>query len=254
MNKENQKNKGKLLTTLCLLVCMAVMLVAVAGCAGRSEETKETTEANGSVEATAPAVEETEEASNSAIAVLQDGIEVLSIGSYTGLYMEDGSDEVLSGILMMKVTNTGSTPIQYAQITMTVGEETAEFTLSTLNPGATMVVLEQNRMAYDSAVDYASAEITGKNVALFREEMTLHEDKLEIQILDGAINVKNISGMDIDGNVVIYYKNVAAGVYYGGITYRITLEGGLKADEVRQLMASHFSDTGSEIMFVTIAN
>ena len=42
------------------------------------------------------------------------------------------------------------------------------------------------------------------------------------------------------------------GIYYGGITYRITLENGLKTDEVRQMMASHFSDTGSRIMFVAI--
>ena len=61
----------------------------------------------------------------------------------------------------------------------------------------------------------------------------------------------NISGQDIIGDVVIYYKNAAEDLYYGGITYRVRIEGGMKADEIKQIMASHFSDTGSKIMFVT---
>ena len=249
MNNE-KKNKGKLAAIAGLLLCAAIMLAAVIGGFGRGETPQET--AGETFAQTQPGVEATE-AGKPAIAVLPEGLEVISIGSYTGVYMEDGSDEVLAGILMMKVTNTGETPIQYAEITMTLGEEQADFSLSTLNPGAEMVLLEQNRRAYDGAADYENADISAKNVALFKQPMLMHEDKLQLQILDGAINVTNISGGDIGGNIAIYYKNAAAGVYYGGITYRITLEGGLKAGEVRQLMASHFSDTGSEIMFVTIA-
>ena len=82
--------------------------------------------------------------------------------------------------------------------------------------------------------------------------MSLQEDKLQLQVLDGALNVINISGEDITGDVVIYYKNAAADVYYGGITYRVRIEGGIKADEIKQIMASHFSDSGSKVMFVTV--
>lgn len=184
---------------------------------------------------------------------LDEGLEVISIGSYTGVYMEDGSDEVLSNILMLRVVNNGDTTIEYAEIHMVIGEQTAEFSLSTLKSGATIVLLEKNRMAYSNAGDYTSAEIISQNVALFKQPLELQEDKLEFQILDGAINVTNISGQDIPGIITIYYKNAAGGIYYGGITYRIRLDSGIKADEIRQLMATHFSDTGSEIMFVTIA-
>jgi len=48
------------------------------------------------------------------------------------------------------------------------------------------------------------------------------------------------------------YKNAAADLYYGGITYRVRIEGGIKAGEIKQLMAGHFSETGSKIMFVTV--
>ena len=183
---------------------------------------------------------------------LNNGLTVLDIGSYTGVYMEDGSDEVVSGILMMMVRNDGEETVQYARITMDVNGKTAEFTVSTLEPGATVVLLEKSKMRFDKSVKYENMQITCENLALFNTPLELHEDKLRIQILDGAINVTNISGSDISKKISIYYKNVTDGVYYGGITYRITLENGLKADEIRQMMASHFSDTGSRIMLVTI--
>ena len=184
---------------------------------------------------------------------LDNDLEILDIGSYIGAYVEDGSDEILSGILMIKVRNNGEDAVEYASLTMEIGGQTAEFSISTLKPGATIVLLEKNRMAYDKKADYSAAEIRCENLALFSQPLSCHEDQLEIQILDGAINVTNISGEDISGRISIYYKNTADGVYYGGITYRVTLEEGLKAGEIRQMMASHFSDTGSEIMFVTIA-
>lgn len=257
MNKDNMNNnaaKGKNKRWLVVLLAVVILLISAIAAWGRFADNRET--ASGEAASDAQTATETLSAENETQAVLaslRDGLEVLSIGKYTGVYVEDGSDELLSGILMLKVVNHGEEAIQYAEITVTIGEETAKFTLSTLKPGAAMVVLEQSRMAYDPNVDYESCDISCDTLALFREPMSMHGDKLKIQILDGAINVINISGGDIPGDIAIYYKNIADDVYYGGITYVIRLEGGLKADEIRQLMASHFSDTNSEIMFVTIA-
>ena len=181
------------------------------------------------------------------------GIYVTDIGSYTGMYMEDGTDEILSGILMMVVKNDGEQNIQYAEITLPVGDETASFSLTTLPVGEKMVLLEKSRMAWNEDIDYDSCLPQAGNVAYFQQPISIHADKLKIGIVDGAINVTNISGADIPGNIVVYYKNAAQDLYYGGITYRITIEGGLKADEIRQVMTNHASDTGSKIMFVTIA-
>ena len=91
------------------------------------------------------------------------------------------------------------------------------------------------------------------NIAYFQEPLNAMEDDLKIGIVDGAINVTNISGEDIPGAITVYYKNAAADIYYGGITYRIQVQGGLKADEIRQVMTNHASDTGSKILFVTIS-
>ena len=181
------------------------------------------------------------------------GLYITDFGSYTGMYMEDGSDEILSGILMMVVKNDGEQDIQYARIDLPIGEETASFTLTTLPVGESVVLLETGRKPWNSNVDYTALLPKAENVAYFQEPRNLHADQLKIGIVDGAINVTNISGVDIPGNIAVYYKNTASDIYYGGITYRITIQGGLKADEIRQTMTNHASDTGSEIMFVTIS-
>ena len=89
-------------------------------------------------------------------------------------------------------------------------------------------------------------------VTFMETEPSLLQDHLKIQSLDGAMNITNISGEDITGDIVIYYKNAAADLLYGGITYRITVRGGLKKDEVRQISVSHLSAVGSRVMFITI--
>lgn len=181
---------------------------------------------------------------------LARGLQLINIGSYTGAYVEDGTNEVVSGVLMLVVTNTGAEAIEYAQISMPAADGTAQFSISTLMPGASAVLLEQDRMLYTGNEDPSQAEASA--VAVFDELPSMCEEQLELQILDGAINVKNISGGDITGDILIYYKNSSADLYYGGITYRVRIEGGMKDGEIKQLMASHFSASGSKIVFVTI--
>lgn len=183
---------------------------------------------------------------------VREFLEIQMIGSYTGAYMEDGSDEMVAGVLMLKLANNSDDTVEYAKINMNVGEKTAEFTVTTLKPGTAVILLEKNRMTYDNTVDYINSEIVCENLAVFQEPLSLQEEKLNFQILNGAVNVTNISGQDIPGRIAVYYKNKADGLYYGGITYRVVLEEGLKAGELRQIMASHFSGNGSEILFATV--
>ncbi len=181
---------------------------------------------------------------------LGDGIEIINIGAYTGAYVEDGSNDVVSGVMMLIVKNTGADAIEYAQITVPTAAGNAEFSASTLLPGMTMVLLEQNRMAYTGEELHEQA--TADTVAVFKQPVSLCEDQLELQALNGIINVTNISNEDITGDIVIYYKNCSEDMYYGGITYRVRIQGGMRAGEIKQLAASHFSDTGSKVVFVTV--
>ena len=181
---------------------------------------------------------------------LPHGLVLQDIGSYTGMYMEDGSNEILSNILMVTVRNDGDRAVQYAEILVSGEEETARFTLTTLSPGQSVVLLEQNRMTYDGGRQVTKIEVD--SVALFPEEPSMHEDKLEVLPGNGVLKVTNITGEDISGDIVIYYKNASSDMLYGGITYRVTIAGGLKAGETRQTVAGHCSAAGSRIMFITV--
>ena len=136
------------------------------------------------------------------------------------------------------------------EVELTDGNTTAYFTLSTLPPGESVVLMEKNRMSYDDGKDLTHVNI--RNVALFAQEPDLCEDLVRVQALNGVLNVTNISGKDITGNVVIYYKNASSDMLYGGITYRTTISGGIKAGEIKQIVAGHFSKNGSRIMWITV--
>lgn len=180
------------------------------------------------------------------------GIYVTDVGPYTGMFMEDGSDEILANILMIIVKNEGEQDIQFADISMEIGDQKAQFSLTTLPVGKQMVLLEKNRMTWDSAVDYSSIYPMVENIVLFQEPVSAQADRFEIDMQDGLLNVRNISGQDIPGKIVVYYKNAADDLYYGGITYRVSIEGGLTNNEIRQVLTKHASKSGSEVVFITV--
>ena len=258
--KRNKKKTGKRIALWAIIVIEVVLLAAcllVWWAFGTSEKPgdDDRTTNPSAVDTTAttppdpsapPVVEELQDIE----AYLDKGLKIINVGAYTGIYMEDGSDEVVSGVLMLVVTNVGDTAIQYAEITLPTEGGDAMFKLSTLPVGESCVLLEQTRMAHTGNEDISKA--TAANVAIFREPLSLCEEQLKFQALDGILNVINISGEDITGDIVVYYKNAAADLYYGGITYRVRLTGGMKQGEIKQLVADHFSDSGSKIMFVTI--
>ena len=256
--KKMSKNK-----IVALSLALAMSLTLLAGCAERqvTSEPETTPGTSAIVEETRPTDSEqsnepakgTQESAShleKADINLGNGLFITDIGGYTGVYMEDGSDELVSGVLMLVVNNTGDSAVQYAEIELSAGNQAGLFTLSTLPAGESVVLLEKNRMIFDDTANYSTAVM--KNVVMFTETLSLMEDKLKLQVLDGAINVTNTSEKNISGDIVIYYKNSAADLYYGGITYRVRIEGGLAAGEIRQVMGNHLSQTGSAIMFVTI--
>lgn len=180
------------------------------------------------------------------------GLTVVNIGPYTGMYMEDGSNEIVSGVVMCIVRNDGDRAVEYAQLKLNDGQKDIPFTLTALLPGRSVVLLATDRTAYDKAAAYTAT--MAQSVAFFSYEPSLQADRLQIQGLDGGLNITNISGADITGDVVVYYKNVASdGLLYGGITYRTRIAGGIKAGELKQGMTQHFSVKGSEVLFATVA-
>lgn len=261
LKKEQKKNKRKILPILIasMILCfvlIGLLLYAIGHetDAGNINLTQENVQNSISDQTQASKTDSTEESPSTqleekALFDLGNNIKVTGIISYTGAFMEDRSDEVVADVLAIQVTNSGETYIQTMDITLNSGKTEAQFSLSTLFPGETVVVLEKNRMTYSTAPEFERAEAS--TVALFAEHPGMCQDQLEIQCLDGVINVTNSSDEDISEDILIYYKNCVNGTYYGGITYRLRVEGGLKTGEIKQGTAAHFNPDNSTIVFVT---
>lgn len=179
-------------------------------------------------------------------------LEITEIGKYTGSFVEDGTDEDVTDVMMITIKNNGENTLQYAEIQLVSEKETIEFALSTLPPGKEMIVLEKNRKGYLKNLEHA--EIRLNNVVFFNEEPNLYEDVFNIEKLKGALNIKNITKTNIEGPIAVYYKAINDNYYYGGITYRVVIHEGIKAGETHQVMSNHFSPDTCEIIFVTYAN
>ena len=257
MSKKNQPKKrgvGPIILILAAAVCIAAVVVwallsqkaparPVQTTPTTVEETAGTAAATEPV-ATVPVVVETQAAIN-----LGYGLEITDEGPYAGVYMEDGSNEVVSDVMMIVVRNNGESDIQLAEITALCGGEEYHFTLTNLAVGHRVVLLDQERKdANGGKLESAVLD----TAAVFQEPMALQEDVIQVDGLEGMLNVQNVSDADLDGDIYIYYKYAAEDLYYGGITFRVRIEGGLKAGELRQIPAGHFSPDGCAIVQVTI--
>lgn len=177
-------------------------------------------------------------------AELGNGLSVLCAGRYSGAYWEDGSDEQVQDVLTLVVHNNGEQLMEYGEISLVVGKKTAEFTFSGLPAGSTVLVQEKNRM---TATDKTNASDFSLEAYAFPGAIQLDfGGEFAIYPSDGVLNVENISGTDISGDVSVFYKHFEYGLFLGGITYRARFSGGIRSGEVKQSMQKHFRlDTGA---------
>ena len=179
---------------------------------------------------------------------LGEGLICTDVDSYSGLFMEDGTDEPVSDVMRLVVKNTSEKDLQYAEIRFVYGAEVREFSVSNLASGASCILLEKSRQ---SMIEGNPDNYVAERVVFFNEAMNLMESRFEITGEDGVLNVKNISSEDVLGDVVVYYKYAVDDVYYGGITFRVRVSGGLKSGEIRQIPVAHFDKESSVLTMVT---
>ena len=177
------------------------------------------------------------------------GISVVALDNISGMYVEDGSDEVMSGIFAVTFRNDSGSDLQYAKLVLTVGDEDYTFEISTLPAGATVRAMEANKKAFVAAK--GDVTLTQESVAWFNDPPSMHEDVFKIIKRDGAIIVENISDKTVAAPIYVYYKNYVDGEYVGGITYRAGTQEELAPGKAVALNASHFDPDASRLMFVT---
>ena len=152
------------------------------------------------------------------------------------------------GVAAVVIHNTADRTLQYIKFSATFSDGTVyTYSASTVPPGAGCTVYEDSSSPYknlESGILWRS-----ENVAFFTDEPSANSDMLEYTGSDGIITVKNISDTDITDNIVIYYKDYDGTQFSSGVTYRVTVSGGIKSGEVAQVQAQHYSPDISLIMF-----
>ena len=176
--------------------------------------------------------------------LLEHDIRICELSSYTGSYVEDGSDEYVENIMMLILENEGEDDIQFGNVIIN-NQYVFEFT--TLLPGDKVMVLEKNRSVYAEDIKIDSAVL--KQAALFSEAPSMHEDLLEITTENGMICITNISGTEFSGGK-LFYKNVVNEHFLGGITYFSTIPK-LQSNQSVKLSADHYEEDRSRLLFVT---
>lgn len=193
---------------------------------------------------------ESDEAEEQFVITLDDpNLVVEAVGSYSGNFLEDGSDEPTANVAAMLITNNSDQMLQIGEITFQVSDtETAEFKVTNLPSGTTTLVLESNKREFKTEDSYTH----GETATGYMEQPTLEEDKFELITTEkGKITLKNKTDESYD-KVYVYYKYVQlGGAYLGGITYRTPFENVPAGGEV-EAVAGHFNPDSSQIMAVQI--
>lgn len=178
---------------------------------------------------------------------LGNDLSVTSIGNYTGLFFEDGSDDVVSDVMMIVLKNEAEKDLQLARVSVLYENYSAEFEATNIPAGKSVVLLEKNRRPFDNN-KYISA--SAKNVVFFDEPMLNMSDAFVVYCEESCLEIKNISDKDISGTTYVYYKNVADDVLYGGITYRAVVEETIPAGESVSVLTQHCTVNNTEVMQV----
>lgn len=182
------------------------------------------------------------------ITLADPNLTVEAVGSYSGNFLEDGSDEPTANVAAMLITNNSDKMLQIAEISFQVNEkDTAVFKVTDLPAGTSTLVLESNKREFSEEDAYTYGEIA----TAYIEQPSLEEDKFELETEDGKITLKNKTDKSYE-KVYVYYKYVQiGGAYLGGITYRTPFEN-VPAGGEAEAVAAHFNPESSKIMAVQI--
>lgn len=182
------------------------------------------------------------------------GIKVLNSYNITGKFNEDGSGREVADVAGLVLYNPTGSTLQYLKFTATYSDGAVyTYSVSTVPSGATCDVAEESAAPFRDLSDEMPVWNV-EAVAYFSEDPSLLGDYLKFTGADGILTVTNISGEDISGDIVVYYKdyNSEEGYLSSGITYRVTITGGVEAGGIRQVTASHYTREGSMLMFAEI--
>ena len=156
-----------------------------------------------------------------------------------------GIDEYY-GRLAVIVENVSEEDVEYAVLTAKTKSDTLTFNVSALLSGTKAVLLCNESVESDPNEVYTSWQT--ENKVIFENTPVMNDDKFEVQIAEGSISVKNISGEDIESDIYIYYKDKKDDVVNGSVTYKIRVDA-LKEGSQTFIKAPDINENNCQIIF-----
>lgn len=182
-------------------------------------------------------------------AIGDTGLVVKKIGSYSGIYVEDGTNDEVKNVLTITVENTSDKTVEYSDFSFEISNgKTAEFKATLLPPGEKAILFEQKRLKYKKSHEYKFVdEITAY---MDNEKLTLMEDKVSIVAAnENTLTVTNLTDKDIDVLRIFYKYQYEDGTFVGGITFTSKLEN-IEANATITVSPAHFEAEGCKILRV----
>ena len=170
------------------------------------------------------------------------------LGSYSGAYVEDGTNEMVSEAAMILVKNTGNKAIEYAEITLHFQDDTLFFKISALPAGESVVTIEQakKRIPVLKISDCVATVIEKDSMEQADEVISVHDNG------DNTLTIKNLTNQEIPMARVFYkYYLEQENAYLGGIAFTAKLTA-LGAKEEVTIQPSHFESESCKIVMSTV--
>lgn len=177
-----------------------------------------------------------------------DKLSVSNIFSYSGEFVEDGSDKEVENICAIRVRNDSGSALQYVSLCFKTDDGDILFDFTALPAGGVVTVLAKNAQAYRP--DIIVSEVSAEKFIEFAQEPSLHSEMFELSVQNGVLRIRNISPDKAASNVYVYYKSTDENGFFGGITYRINL-GDIPVGKFKQFFPPHFSENSSKVMYIT---
>lgn len=182
------------------------------------------------------------------IRIGSDGLEVCRIGTFTGTFVEQGTDTECKNVPAIVVQNFSNRMVEKAVLVR--GSQT--FIVTMLPPGGICLVQEQSGQTEQRSD--AIANLVFRERVQFFKEKTEGSNRVRVASDKNLITIENISGEDIPGSVNVWYKTKENGLYFGGVSYKAAVDDGiLKADSTATVQTAHFDPEHSELLLVTFS-
>lgn len=150
------------------------------------------------------------------------------------------------GRLAVIAENVSEDNVEYAVLTVKTKDKTLNFKISAVLSGAKVVLLCNENVGINPYDEYTSWQI--KDKLLYETPPVMNDDKIELEILDGSISVKNISDEDIKSDLCIYYKDKKDDLLNGSVTGKIRVKA-LKEGSQTYVKAPELNQNNCQVIF-----